>query len=519
MPIHMTVTSIWYLLLIAGGFCIYYIVPKRLQWLVLLAMSLVFYYFAGVRYTFVYLIFSTGVTYLATYMMDRCLEEGREKVRGIILFAAIVLNVLPWLLTSASNLWVSLSVHINHAFSFMPALHALPFAAAIGMAYYTSQVIAYIVDCYWGSVERQKNPVKLLTFVCFFPQLTTGPISRYDNLKTIYAGHTFQYKNLCFGAQRILWGFFKKLVVADRTSMIVNAVWNDLSGYYGLWHWVALLLYPILIYCDFSGCMDIVLGTAELFDIHLEENFRNPFFSRSIREFWSRWHITLGKWAKDYVMFPILKSSRMVTFTKKAKKRFGKRMGKYIPAAFASGMVWLVMGIWHGGFRHIVGVSLYYWVLIELGEFFDPVWARMIPKLGINTEKFSWRLFQRIRTYCIYAFGAVFFQANSIRAALSFLKSLFSMFWNFKINPWIFFDGSIVNTGITYGGLNLIVIGVALLLAAAILRERYSYAREWIAGQGLWLRWILWITLFLIVLIYGAYGPGYDASEFIYQGF
>lgn len=516
--IHMTVTSFWYFLLLILGFVLYNILP-RFQWVLLLIMSGVFYYFAATPYTFLYLIFSTFVAYMITYLVEKSHLKGKTRSGKYILACGIVLNIVPWFLTSGSDLWIKGS-EITHRFiGIIPALHGVPIAAAMGMAYYTSQVISYMIDCSWGMIERQKNPLKLLTFVAFFPQLTTGPISRYDNLKCIYARHTFSYKNMCFGTQRILWGVFKKLVIADRAGIMVNAIWSDLSRFSGYWHWIALLLYPILIYADFSGCMDIVLGTAELFDIHLEENFKNPFFSKTIREFWSRWHITLGKWAKDYVMYPILKSKYMVGLTKNAKKRFGKKMGKFLPAAFASGMVWLVMGIWHGGLRHIVGVSLYYWILIELGELFDPIWNKVFQKTGIKTENFSWQLFQRVRTYIIYAFGAVFFQATSMQEAFSFIGSLFSMFWKKEANPWIFFDGSIMQTGITYGGLNLIILGIALLIIVAVLREKYTYARSWMAQQGVVFRWLVWIALFLIVLIYGAYGPGYDASEFIYQGF
>lgn len=516
--IHMTVTSFWYFLLLAIGFCIYYMLP-RFQWVLILIMSGVFYYFAATPYTFLYLIFSTAVAYMVTYFIEKSQSQGKSRKGKLFLWCGIALNIIPWLLTSGSDLWISGSAIMHSAVNAIPSLQALPLAAAMGMAYYTSQVISYMIDCAWGTIERQKNPLKLLTFVAFFPQLTTGPISHYDNLKCIYARHIFSYKNMCFGTQRILWGVFKKLVIADRAGIIVNAIWGNLSIFSGYWHWVALLLYPILIYADFSGCMDIVLGTAELFDIHLEENFKNPFFSRTIREFWSRWHITLGKWAKDYVMYPILKTSFMVKLTKKAKKRFGKHFGKLLPAAFASAMVWLVMGIWHGGFRHIIGVSLFYWTLIELGELTDPFWEKLLAKLQINTKNFSWKFFQAARTYLIYSFGAVFFQAPGVTSAISFIKSLFAMFVQKQTNPWIFFDESILKTGVTYGDINLLIIGVVLLLLVAILREKFGYARTWIAEQGFVFRWAIWLGLFALVLIFGAYGPGYTASEFIYQGF
>lgn len=516
MHITMTITSFWYLILLFTGLILYYIMRKRGQWIVLLLMSLVFYYFAAVPYTFVFLIFSTAVAYISTAIVDRFKAKGKLPEAKFALMTAIALNILAWLLISGSKLWTSGLETIQKTVGITMLLRPLPVVAAMGMAYYTSQVIAYIVDCYWESIERQKNPIKLLTFVCFFPQLTSGPISRYKSLKSIFEVHSFHYKNLCFGAQRILWGFFKKLVLADRMGIIVNAVWgNYTTTYRGLWMWIAMLLYPVLLYADFSGCMDIALGTAELFDIHLDENFNNPLLSKSIREFWGRWHITLGSWAKDYVMYPILKSPRMVSFTKKAKKKFGKRLGKFIPAALASGAVWLVMGLWHGDIKYIIGVSLYYWLLIEMGELFDPYCKKIIGKLAIDTEKFSWKLFQCIRTYFIYAFGLIVFKADSVKNAYGFIRRMLID----ELQPWILFDGSVLGTGITWGGVNLIIAGMCMLLAVALLREKYGYARVWIARQGVIFRWFIWISLFVLVLIYGAYGPGYSAAEFIYEGF
>jgi len=393
--------------------------------------------------------FSATVAYIATILMDFFKAKGKLPEARWVLIIAIVLNIIPWLMTSGSDLWMTSLSIFQSTIRDTSSLQPFPIAVAMGMAYYTSQVIAYMVDCYWESIERENNPIKLLLFLCFFPQLTSGPISRYRNLKSIFEKHSFQYTNLCFGAQRILWGFFKKLVLADRINIVINAVWGEPDTYVGLWTWISMLLYPILLYADFSGCMDIALGTAELFDIRLEENFNNPLLSKSIRDFWGRWHITLGKWAKDYVMYPLLKSSYMVALTKKTKALFGKRLGKFLPAAFASGVVWLVMGIWHGGVKYIIGVSLYYWVLIEAGEFFDPYCKKIIVRLAINTEKFSWKLFQCIRTYFIYAFGLIIFKASSLEEADAFIKRLFI---GSEMNPWIFFDGSVLNTGITWGG-------------------------------------------------------------------
>ena len=178
-----------------------------------------------------------------------------------MLFRSI--NVGLWFVFKGKGLWMP----------FFGEAAVMPYLAALGMGYYTLQVIGYILDCYWGSIEPQKNPLKLLLFVCFFPQMITGPISRYSQLEALYEKHPLSYENITFGAQRILWGFFKKLVLAERVGAVVNAIW-EMQTQEAVFLWIALLLYPIQMYADFSGCMDIVIGAAECFGIKLPENFK-----------------------------------------------------------------------------------------------------------------------------------------------------------------------------------------------------------------------------------------------------
>lgn len=359
--------------------------------------------------------------------------------------------------------------------------------------------------------------MKLFLFVSFFPQLTVGPISKYSQLQELYETHKFSYDNLCLGSQRILWGFFKKLVISGRVAIIVNAIWADTEKYTGFWPWIAVFLYPLEIYSDFSGCVDIILGTAELFDIKLPENFNNPFMARTVQEFWQRWHISLGTWAKDYIYYPVLKSKFLALLGKWSKKHFNKRMAKVVPWALGMGVLWFVMGFWHGSVKHIIGVSAWYWCTLVLGELLDPELKKIIYILNINTQSFSWHLFQRIRTYIIYSLGAVFFAADGLITAVKHFQSLFVSFK--YLNPWIFFDGEILQLGVTWTDINIIILGCYIMLKVAYLREHYGYARKWIQIQLLPFRWLIWIGLFLLVLIYGLYGPGYDASQFIYQGF
>lgn len=464
------------------------------------------------------------------YIYCICLNSNDKKDAGgakndskikTIFVTAILINIALWFVFKGKELWQPVGHEILRYtyISGMDRLLNLPLISALGMGYYTLQILGYMIDCYWENIEPQRNPIKLFLFTAYFPQLTTGPISRYSELNSLYDRHYFKYQNLSFGTQRILWGFVKKLVLAERIGLIVSGIIANPDIYTGFYTWLVILLYPIQMYADFSGCMDIVLGVSELFDIHLTENFRNPFFSRSSQEFWQRWHITLGAWAKDYVLYPLLKSKWMIKLGKATKKKFGKKTGKFIVSATGMFVLWMVMGIWHGGVKYIVGVSLWYWIILMLGELLTPLFLQIADTFHMKTESFSWHFFQSSRTYLIYAIGAVFFSVGVKRGIALLQEAWRVIFEKDYANPWIFFDGSILDLGITYGDINIIIIVVALLFIVGFLREKYGYARIWVQKQGFAFRWFVWIALFILVLICGKYGPDYNAADFIYQGF
>ena len=513
-----TVTSFYFFVLVIVGLVVYYAIPKRMQWIVLLSCNIVYYFLAAINYTIIFLVISSTIAYISTVFMERRRIHSASKLPIFLAsLMAITLNIAIWFVLKGSSFWVNGSVILNRSCSAFPALRPAPIASALGMGYYTAQVIGYILDVYWENTKPQHNPAKLLLFVCFFPQLTVGPISRYNDLKTIYESHHISYQNICLGAQRILWGLFKKLVICDRVGIIVKGIWTDTATYNGVWPWIAVFLYPLQIYTDFSGCMDIVLGVSELFDIHLKENFRNPFFAKNTQEFWQRWHITLGSWARDYIYYPVLKSRFLVTLGKKMKRRFGARMGKLIPWSLGMGILWFVMGFWHGSTQHIVGVSFWFWIMLVLSELLNPFLSCVIKRAGIKTDVLSWRVFQCARTYTVYAIGAVAFSAVGLRGAIMHYKVLLGSFKSW--NPWELFNGTVTNLGVSWQDINLVILGVLFLLVVAILKEKHGSARRWIQKQNIGFRWLIWLMLFFVVLIYGLYGEGYDASTFIYQGF
>lgn len=261
----MTITSFTYLLFLAAGVFIYYLLPRKWQWVELLGLSILFYCIVATPYTLIYILIATAAVYFATAF----LEKGGRKAAtaGVI---AVVINAVLWFALKGYALWAPL-------FQVMGITVKAP-VAALGMGYYTLQAVGYILDCYWGNSKPLKNPLQLLLFLCFFPQMITGPISRFHELEDMYEGRGLSYQNLTYGAQRILWGFFKKLVLAERVGVLVTAIWGNLLQYNGFYSWIAFVAFPLQLYADFSGCIDIALGTVGLFGIRLPENFNSPFF-------------------------------------------------------------------------------------------------------------------------------------------------------------------------------------------------------------------------------------------------
>ncbi len=520
--ISMTITSFSFFVFLAAALLIYYLTPGKFQWWTLLFLSISFYLLAAVPYTIVFLLFTSLVAYLFTRFAIKDVDTSGQVTLnahgGAFVAAAIIIIAAVWFLMKGSAYWIQPSAFMHARIPAFPLLQAIPLASAFGMGYYTCQAIGYIVDCYWGSSKPERNFFRLFLFLSFFPQMTTGPISKYKNLQSLYEPHGFELERIEKGAQRMLWGFFKCLVVSGRFGAIVNPVYTDPVNYDGIWIWLALFAYPIQVYCDFSGSVDIVLGVAEMFGISLPENFNNPFFSESSQEFWQRWHMSLGNWARDYIMYPVLKSKMTVNAGKAVKKKFGKKASKNFTVTLGMFFSWLVMGIWHGNYKYIIGCGIYFWLIMSLSEIMKDRLDILNKKLNVPVDSYGWHLFRRIRTYFIYSISLVFFRADGVGSAINMIKGL-STFFTVNFNPWVLFDGSLLKTSLTVVDLNLMILSVVILYIAGRLREQYGFCRNWIGNQGLVLRWFIWIGLFVIVILYGNYGPNFNASDFIYQGF
>ena len=260
--------------------------------------------------------------------------------------------------------------------------------------------------------------------------------------------------------------------------------------------------------------MDIISGIAETFGIEMAVNFERPYFARSIAEFWRRWHITLGAWMRDYVFYPLSLSKAFAKMGKKTKKVFGTYIGKMLPTFLASFISFMLVGIWHGSSWKYIAYGLWNSVIITGSILLDPVYKRVIEKLKINTDAFSWRLFQILRTFFLVSIGRIFSRADSLRISLSMLKRMFSEF-----NPWIFTDGTVLNLGASGKQLILIFVMLLVLLVVGVMQESGMKLRKKLDEQNLLFRWIFIIAAVCFVLIYGAYGGDFNASDFVYQQF
>ncbi len=495
----MSLTSFSFLVFLALLTAVYSLAGKKYRWTVLLAFSIAFFLYEASPLLLALPLLSSLSAYGASLAGAR--QRSRGKRGTVTVGAAIAFNILLWFIFKGGGYWKPL----------IPALSAVSLPAALGMSYYVMQVIAYLLDCHWESIQPERNFLKLFLFVIFFPQMTSGPISRREDMASLYDGARPTYGSITQGAQRIVWGFFKKLVISVRIAAVVDMVYADPGSMGSRWMLLAVVLYPLQLYTDFSGCMDIVLGAAELTGITLRENFNSPFFSRTVQEFWKRWHITLGSWAQTYVLYPVLMSPAAVRLGKWSRKHFSRRIGTLIPTEAGMFASWMVMGIWHGSYKYWIGSGIWYWVVMLLSELAKPLFKKLNALLHIPEKSLPFHVFQSLRTYGIFCLSLVFFRSADIPQALSVYGLLLGAVTGTAGAP-------AVSLALIHGK-KLLLVSLAVLFAASLLREKYGSARVWLAKRPLPLRWTVYLALLFAVLLEGQYGPGFEAADFIYQGF
>lgn len=356
---------------------------------------------------------------------------------------------------------------------------------------------------------------KYALFVSFFPQIVQGPISRYNELAAqLTESHQFNAQQIKYGAQLILWGLFKKLVIADRIAIAVDIVFHNYTQLSGLTLFAGSFFYCIQIYCDFSGGIDIARGASSMLGIELPINFSRPFFATSIADFWRRWHITLSSWLREYVFYPLSLSRSFARLGKQTRRIFGSYLGKLIPIFLAMLITFMLVGIWHGANWKYVAYGLYNGGLLFLGILLDPLLTRLVARARINPEWFAWRLVKMAGTTFLVVIGRFFAHSADLLTALRMIKRAFK-----TLNLQALFDGTFLNLGLDGKEWGVLAVALFILLVAGILQEKGYKLREKIAGQNIAVRWAFYYTAIFIIIIFGLYGIKYSATDFIYMGF
>lgn len=487
----MNITSFSFLCFFAVLLVLYYLIPKRAQWGLLLAASIGYFCMSGKPWLMVYPVITIIFIYGGALYIYKVEEQKKKR---IALSLVIVLCVFMLCMLKYFDLGL---------------------LAPLGISFYTLTLLGYVLDIYYGLGEPEKNIGKLALFGYYFPTMISGPIIRYRDMKsTLFAKHSFDYRHVTFGLQRMVWGFFKKLVISERLALVVNTVFNNYADHSGFTVVFAAICFTLQLYTDFSGLMDIVLGISETFGIILPENFKTPFFARNISEYWRRWHITLGTWLKDYLFYPLLRTSFFTNMPKRLKKKVGKKAAKQLTVFLAMFILWFTIGYWHGGaWNYIIGSGVLHWFYIVSGESLEPLWKRLRSFFHIKVEGRGFIFFQRIRTFLLVTIGLTFFRAENLSVGCRMLLSIFKS-WN----PEILWNGMIFDYGLNWIEAVVALVSLLILLAVSILQQKEGI-RERIAKHHIIIRWMILYALIFYVILLGNYGPGYSAAEFIYQGF
>ncbi len=499
---------------------VYYLVPKKAQWTVLLIGSMFFYAFAGLV-GFIFLFIVIFVSFFTVQILAKrqkalkvWLDEHREtlskderkayraKHKNVSLFI-VCLGIF---IMTASLVYVKYLSGIKITIS--DTSFGGSFLEIMGISYYTFISIGYMIDVYREKAEAEKNIFRHALFVSFFPQLAMGPISKYaDTGAQLKEPHCFSSKDAWCGLLRILWGFFKKLVVADAIAPAIGYIVAEKLG--GVYFIILCVFYSVRIYGDFTGGIDIVLGSAQLLGIKLPENFNRPFSSKSTAEYWNRWHITMGSWFTNYIFYPLSLTKGMQKASKFCRAKLGNGFGKRFPVYTATIITWLATGLWHGIAWNFVVWGLLNCLVILISQELNPLYDRFktrFPKLWSSTP---YQCFMAVRTFLLMSLIRVFDCYGNV--PLTFDR-FFSSFYIFNFGE--LFSGGLTSLGVTATQYIVIAFGIVIMTAVSRLSKKRSLR------ETLWEKPMLGnaviVLLAVAILVFGCYGLGYDASSFIY---
>lgn len=475
---------------------LYFTMPKKYRWTMLLAASAFFYLYWSVKLIFL-ILFTIVISYLAAIIIED--HKDNKKIQRICLVVTLVACFGVLFFFKYFNFLADSVVSVANLFGAGWDDFSLNLILPVGISFYTFQTLSFVIDVYRGSVPAERHFGYYALYVTFFPQLVAGPIERPENLiPQLHAEHAFSWDNAIPGLRKMIIGFFKKVVVADIIATYVNAVYNSPDTARGLSVLIATMLFAVQIYCDFAGYTDIAIGCAQIMGIKLMQNFDRPYIATSIKEFWRRWHISLSSWFQDYLYFP-LGGSRC------SRPRH----------LFNLAVVFLVSGLWHGAaWTFVIWGALHAFYQI-VGILLKKPKSQLYAKLGID-ENAPWvQTMRRITTFILVDFAWMFFRANSFSDLAMLMKTLFT--------DWEFTYGYIADS---FAAMDLTVVAVGIILAAIYIMNKMDITsltpapadgapenRSAVASiRYTYLIWIIAVAWMLLLI-------GDGASSFIYFQF
>ena len=513
----------------------YFFVPQKAKKYVLLVFSMAFFWLISGK-LIAYLLLTVISVHWFGLWLERLKNESsaaaktipkeekeerkkikskyRTKMRAVLCFAVllhigvlVMLKYSPFFVTNINSL-LSL-VHI-------PLTLDIPkYMIPVGLSFFSLQALSYIIDVYRGTVKADGNIFRLALFISFFPQIVEGPICRYSQTAdTLWNVKQIKYDDLAIGLQRFLYGFMKKLVIADRLNAAVKEIFDNYESFDGGIIFLGAVFYTVQLYADFSGSMDAVVGIGRIFGVKMPENFRQPFFSRTISEFWQRWHITLGTWFKDYIFYPVTMSKPMKKLTTAARKKLGNHFGPLLAGAVALFCVWLANGLWHGAAWSYIFFGMYHFALILGGSIISPAIKFINGKLHISPENPVYKAVQIIRSCLLVVIGEMFFRANGLKAGLAMFTRLITHAGFTPLTKDV-----LTALHIDMRDIIIVCVAAAIVLAVGIFREKGIDVGEKLYSKNVVVRRAVLYSLIMFIVIFGAYGAGYVPVDPMYAEF
>ena len=456
---------------------IFFILGKKKYQNIFLLIASYYFYMNWKPIYAVLILFSTVSTYLCGVLIEKYSGGGNSKTRRILLITSITLNLCILFTFKYFNFINECVFTLLTTFGLKWNVPNLDILLPVGISFYTFQAIGYLIDVSRGTIQAEKNFITYALFVSFFPQLVAGPIERAKSLlPQFHIDHSFNADDVSKGSKQMLWGFFMKLCVADVLSSYVDAIYNNVANHNGISLLLATFFFAFQIYCDFSGYSNIAIGTARIMGFHLMDNFRQPYFSTSIKDFWRRWHISLSSWFADYIYIPL-----------------GGNRVSFIRHLLNLMITFLISGLWHGAnwTFAIWGIVHGFYMIV------DTMFRRVFPHVFERNTLF--KMVSTIFCFCMVCLAWIFFRANTITDAFSIINKI------------------LTNPGRPFYDIYVFVYGIASLAILLIKDAKDAYGMKigFLHAKSFAVRFISFISLTAYIMLFGAM----SADSFIYFQF